>query len=106
MVHRRSARRIEGPCKHSSKSCHYPNDKRTEYRPDTATANVHGTNTSRATKIFIKPAGPIMNSPTYLVHVEFVHERLTDFNEPLCDTWDTIAPRTVRLVDTVPLQDC
>ena len=47
-----------------------------------------------------------MNSPTYLVHVEFVHERLTVFYEPLCDAWDTIAPRTVRLVDAVPLQDC
>ena len=46
-----------------------------------------------------------MNSPIYLVHVEFVHERLTVFNEPLCDTRDTVTPWTVILVNTVPLQD-
>ena len=53
----------------------------------------------------LSPLVPIINSPTYLVHVEFVHERLTVFNEPLYDTRDTVTPWVVILVNTVPLQD-
>ena len=45
-------------------------------------------------------------SSTYLVHIEFVYKLLAVFDESLRDTGDTIAPRSVQLMDTVPLWAC
>jgi hypothetical protein len=81
---------------------HCPYDRRTGHHPGTAIANVHGTNTSHATHSLFKAANAI--SPTYLIHIELVHERFTIFDEPLCDTRDAITPWSIKLMDTMPLE--
>ena len=84
--------------------CYYPNDGRTERRPGRANASVHGTNTPRAMDTLVK--AEIRIGSTYLVHIELVYKLLAVFNESLRNTGDTIAPRSVKLMDTVPLWTC